>query len=342
MIFWYRSLITLTIAFAGGIFWQVFYEKAQSTLPSKHLRSLELLVLENGLPVSILDQYRTTANAQINMNTYENFADLKKKIFLKHFDIVLFEGRHLPYLLQNNYLLPLNKTELENLKHISVDIQRSMPNSKLQFSIPISWGLDGFLYRKSKFKKLTSLNQLLEYKPKKLISLKNNPENLLQVIYSWKGTHELPENDVSDKWYKQIKKIVQHSDDPIQKDERIWAAQSSFLKAQKVKKSHSEFDFFIPDEGGLFWTHCLGIPKTSRNTKAAYHFMNFLTQKTSAVEIAMESTSSSTNTQVNDDPTLPEAYKPSFLRKLPLNKISKLKMPMEYDSWLAQTWLNQK
>ena len=237
---------------------------------------------------------------KVNIETFDDMEAMYQKVKgggVKY-DVVLVSDAFMPRMINNNLIQELNKDNIPNIsqmdeEYLNLDID---PGNK--YSVPYMFGTVGLIYNKDVIKeKVDSWDILWNEKYKNQIFMFDTYRDTLGVAlkklgYSLNSTNEKEIKEAEELLLKQRKVVdpiygVDNGTVMIPAGESdinmIWSGEGLNLQDE-----YPNLEYVVPKEGANFWIDSLCIPSNATNVEGAEKFINFVSDKESALRIADE------------------------------------------------------
>ena len=237
---------------------------------------------------------------KVNIETFDDMEAMYQKVKgggVKY-DVVLVSDAFMPRMINNNLIQELNKDNIPNIsqmdeEYLNLDID---PGNK--YSVPYMFGTVGLIYNKDVIKeKVDSWDILWNEKYKNQIFMFDTYRDTLGVAlkklgYSLNSTNEKEIKEAEELLLKQRKLVdpiygVDNGTVMIPAGESdinmIWSGEGLNLQDE-----YPNPEYVVPKEGANFWIDSLCIPSNATNVEGAEKFINFVSDKESALRIADE------------------------------------------------------
>ncbi len=202
------------------------------------------------------------------------------------YDIAIPSEYMIQKMMKQNLLLKLDHSKINGLENIDnrfLDIDFDKGN---QYSIPYFWGTLGIIYN-DKFINKTDMqhwDDLFRPELKNNIMLIDGAREVIGLALNSDGNSLNSKNDVElDKASKKlngltknVKAIVADEIKMYMINEESSVAVSFSGEAREMLDNNEHLHYVIPEEGSNLWFDNMVIPKTAKNTKGAYDFINFM------------------------------------------------------------------
>lgn len=237
---------------------------------------------------------------KVNIETFDDMEAMYQKVKgggVKY-DVVLVSDAFMPRMINNNLIQELNKDNIPNIsqmdeEYLNLDID---PGNK--YSVPYMFGTVGLIYNKDVIKeKVDSWDILWNEKYKNQIFMFDTYRDTLGVAlkklgYSLNSTDEKEIKEAEELLLNQRKLVdpiygVDNGTVMIPAGESdinmIWSGEGLNLQDE-----YPNLEYVVPKEGANFWIDSLCIPSNATNVEGAEKFINFVSDKESALRIADE------------------------------------------------------
>lgn len=237
---------------------------------------------------------------KVNIETFDDMEAMYQKVKgggVKY-DVVLVSDAFMPRMINNNLIQELNKDNIPNIsqmdeEYLNLDID---PGNK--YSVPYMFGTVGLIYNKDVIKeKVDSWDILWNEKYKNQIFMFDTYRDTLGVAlkklgYSLNSTNEKEIKEAEELLLNQRKLVdpiygVDNGTVMIPAGESdinmIWSGEGLNLQDE-----YPNLEYVVPKEGANFWIDSLCIPSNATNVEGAEKFINFVSDKESALRIADE------------------------------------------------------
>lgn len=261
---------------------------------------------ENSL--SVLDEFEKENKVKIkSFNTFESCEQMYTKLKSKNcsYDIVFSSDYMVKKLIDENLIMPIEKSSLKNYENISENFKgkRWGFDKTNSYSVPYCWGHIGLIYNKKLVEKLTGeeaekvvngwdalWNEKLKQNILMFINAKDSFSIALKLLN--KSLNTTNEEDIlkAAEILKKQKPLVQAyvMDEMFDKMENNEAAISVAYSGDIVKmlKNNKNLKYCFPKQGSNIFIDAVCIPKNSKNKENALKFIDFLCREDIALENA--------------------------------------------------------
>ncbi|MBO0469660.1 ABC transporter substrate-binding protein [Enterococcus sp. DIV0242_7C1] len=232
---------------------------------------------------------------------YETF-DSNEAMFTKiqqggtAYDITIPSEYMIQKMMKEKMLLPIDHTKLKGLNNIDMRFLDQEFDPQNKYSIPYFWGTLGIIYN-DKFidgNKVNHWDDLWRPELKDNVMLIDGAReviglslNSLGYSLNSKNNQELREaTDKLNKLTTNVKAIVADEIKMYMINEESAAAVTFSGEAAEMLDNNEHLHYVIPSEGSNLWFDNIVIPKTAKNVKGAYEFINFMLRPENAAQNA--------------------------------------------------------
>lgn len=247
---------------------------------------------ENDLPKDVLANFEQDYNVKVNYLTYASQEEALEKIRRgKEADLVVFDSRFVPILIQENLLAQLSYENIPNFRFISPSFRDLVYDSGNRYSVPYSWGTIGLVFRNDLAEThFTSWSDLWKPINTGKIALWRSKERLaigltLKSLGYSANSESLTELEAASEKLMQIRPGLIFYEDYNGSD-----ISTAFLSGDVIagigyasdylaaRQDIDSMEFILPEEGALFWGDVFVIPQSSNEKYTAEVFLNYLLQ----------------------------------------------------------------
>ena len=248
----------------------------------------------------LIDEFEKKYNIKVNMETFDDMEAMYQKINsgAGKYDVVLVSDALMPRMIEKGLVQKLNKDNIPNIsqmdkQYLDLDID---PGN--QYSVPYMFGTVGLIYNKDVVKEdVDSWDILWDEKYKNRIFMFDTYRDTLGVAlkklgYSLNSENPKEIEEAKELLLKQRKLVnpiygVDNGTTMIPAGETninmIWSGEGLNLQAE-----YPNLVYVVPKEGANFWIDSLCITSNAKNVEGAEKFINFVSDKESALRIADE------------------------------------------------------
>ena len=214
------------------------------------------------------------------------------------YDVVLVSDALMPKMIEEGLLQPINHDKIPNLSQMEADYLNLSIDPGNKYSVPYMFGTIGIIYDKNVVKEeVNSWDILWDPKYKDQVFMFDTYRDTIGVALKRLGYSMNSENPeelqaAKESLLEQRKLVdpkygVDNGTTMIAEGESalnmIWSGEGLNLQDE-----YSNLEYIIPQEGVNFWIDSLCIPSNAKNVEEAHEFINFVSDKESALRIADE------------------------------------------------------
>lgn len=326
-------IIVIVVSFAFGVGWGIRIHRDREANAGRLKPNVTMRVLSyRGLfSRELVAKFEAEHDLQVQVTEATDPEDLWNKLELHRqpgepeFDVVTLFSYQLPLAFQLGRLQLLDSKKIENWNATSPDFREIPGHPGINSVVPILWGLTGIIYDQRKTDEPGSWPEILKNpKLKGKIALPASTIDVMRLL----GPKALSAADLS-KPLATIEGAADFAPDFLSPSRlvvdkplaRPWLALVSHGETAFAPWRGPEWKFVLPEEGGALWILSLAIHANSRNQAEAYGFMDYVLRKETSEALTISFHQASTNRSLESS-QLDARLKPSYLREIPLTKIS--------------------
>lgn len=232
---------------------------------------------------------------------YETF-DSNEAMFTKiqqggtAYDITIPSEYMIQKMMKEKMLLPIDHSKLKGLENLDARFLDQSFDPKNTYSIPYFWGTLGIIYN-DKFidgTKIQHWDDLWRPELKDNVMLIDGAREVMGLSlnslgYSLNSKNNQQLRQATDKLNtltSNVKAIVADEIKMYMINEESAAAVTFSGEAAEMLASNEHLHYVIPEEGSNLWFDNIVIPKTAKNIKGAYAFINFMLRPENAAQNA--------------------------------------------------------
>jgi spermidine/putrescine transport system substrate-binding protein len=214
------------------------------------------------------------------------------------YDLVVSNGLALQAYAKRNWLAPLTKANVPNLKHVDSKYTQAFASAAGQ-AVPYFWGTTGIVFRQDKIRQpVTSWKQLFEPAEAlrgKIVMIKDSRDLIGMALkalgYSANSTdqNELAEVKkllLAQKPYVKTYSYLSLTEESALVTGKAWMAMIYNGDALMLQEHHPDIAYVVPEEGGNLWIDYLVVMRASTKQELARKFINFLLEPDIAARLA--------------------------------------------------------
>jgi spermidine/putrescine transport system substrate-binding protein len=245
-------------------------------------------------------EFEKKYDIKVNIENFDDMETMYQKISKGgvNYDVILVSDALIPRMIEKDLVQELNKDNIPNISQMDKDYLNLQIDPGNKYSVPYMFGTVGLIYNKDVVKeKVDSWDILWNEKYKNKIFMFDTYRDtmgaaLKKLGYSLNSTNPKEIEEAKALLIKQRKTVnpiygVDNGTTMIPAGESdinmIWSGEGLNLQDE-----NSNLVYVVPKEGANFWIDSLCIPKNAENVEGAEKFINFVSDKESALRIADE------------------------------------------------------
>ena len=247
-----------------------------------------------------IKEFEKKYGIKVNIETFDDMEAMYQKVSSGgvKYDVVLVSDALMPRMIKNNLVQELNKDNIPNISQMDEEYLNLEIDPGNKYSVPYMFGTVGLIYNKDVVKEeVDSWDILWDEKYKDKIFMFDTYRDTLGVALKKLG-YSL--NSTDPKEIEEAKELLlsqRELVDPIYGVDNgtvmipagesdinmIWSGEGLNLQDE-----NPNLVYVVPKEGANFWIDSLCIPTNAKNVEGAEKFINFVSDKESALRIADE------------------------------------------------------
>ncbi|GAA0092469.1 spermidine/putrescine ABC transporter substrate-binding protein [Paraclostridium bifermentans] len=237
---------------------------------------------------------------KVNVETFDDMETMYQKISKGgvKYDVILVSDALMPRMIKKGLIQELNKDNIPNISQMDKDYLNLQIDPGNKYSVPYMFGTVGLIYNKDVVKeKVDSWDILWDEKYKDKVFMFDTYRDtmgaaLKKLGYSLNSKNLKEIEEAKELLIKQRETVnpiygVDNGTTMIPAGESdinmIWSGEGLNLQDE-----NPNLVYVVPKEGANFWIDSLCIPKNAENVEGAEKFINFVSDKESALRIADE------------------------------------------------------
>lgn len=293
---------------------------------------------------------------KVNVETFDDMETMYQKISKGgvKYDVILVSDALMPRMIKKGLIQELNKDNIPNISQMDKDYLNLQIDPGNKYSVPYMFGTVGLIYNKDVVKeKVDSWDILWDEKYKDKVFMFDTYRDtmgaaLKKLGYSLNSKNPKEIEEAKALLIKQRETVnpiygVDNGTTMIPAGESdinmIWSGEGLNLQDE-----NPNLVYVVPKEGANFWIDSLCIPKNAENVEGAEKFINFVSDKESALRIADEIGYTTPNkearlAQPDNVKNNPNAYMPKEI----MNRCEIYEdFPMDVKKIYDNAWVNIK
>ena len=247
-----------------------------------------------------LKEFERKYDIKVNMETFDDMEAMYSKIKsgAGKYDVILVSDALMPRMIEQKLIQKINKDNIPNISQMDEQYLNLDMDPGNEYSIPYMFGTVGLIYNKDVVKEeVNSWDILWDENYKDRIFMFDTYRDTIGVAlkklgYSLNSTDPNEIKEAKELLLEQRKLVnpiygVDNGTTMIPAGETdinmIWSGEGLNLQDE-----YPNLVYVVPEEGANFWIDSLCIPTNAKNVEAAEMFINFVSDKESALRIADE------------------------------------------------------
>lgn len=295
-----KKLLSLSLMILAlcGILWFGSYHLSQSQGAVTTQNTLNLYNWGDYIDPKLITKFEKQTGYHVQYETFDSNEAMFTKIQQggTAYDLAVPSDYMIEKMRKANLLVPIQTKKLSNFKYLSKDFLNKSFDPHNRYSVPYFWGTLGIIYNDQEVKasEMQHWDDLWNPKWKDQIMLVDsardimglslisqghsvNSTNLKEMVAAQEKLNQLSGN-VKAVLADEIKLYMIQNEAPIAV---TWSGEAS-----EMLDANSHLHYVVPSEGSNLWFDNIVIPKTAKNIKAAYAFLNFMLDPKNAAQNA--------------------------------------------------------
>jgi len=247
-----------------------------------------------------IKEFENKYGIKVNVETFDDMETMYQKVSNSgvKYDVILVSDALMPRMIENNLIQELNKDNIPNISQMDEEYLNLDMDPGNKYSVPYMFGTVGLIYNKDVVKEeVDSWDILWDEKYKNKIFMFDTYRDTLGVALKKLGYSLNSENPKEIEEAKELLLKQRNLVDPVYGIDNgttmipagesdinmIWSGEGLNLQDE-----YPNLEYVVPKEGANFWIDSLCIPSNAKNISGAEKFINFVSDKESALRIADE------------------------------------------------------
>lgn len=240
------------------------------------------------IDTDLIKQFEQETGIKVIYETFDSNEAMLTKIQQggTAYDVAVPSEYMIDKMIKEDLLLPLDHTQLPNLKNIDRRFMDLAFDPGNKYSVPYFWGTVGIAYNPNLLggKKLENWNDLWDPALKHKILLIDGAREVMgmglnSLGYSLNDTNRKHLQEAKQKLstlMPNVKAIVGDENKLLMQNNEAAIAVIWSGDAADIMSENGDIDYVVPSEGSNLWFDNMVIPKTAKHVKAAHQFINFM------------------------------------------------------------------
>lgn len=247
-----------------------------------------------------LKEFEKEYGIKVNMSTFDDMETMYQKIAGSgvKYDVILVSDALMPRMIEEDLLQEINKDNIPNIAQMDEEYLDLSMDPENKYSVPYMFGTVGIIYNKDVVTEgVDSWDVLWDEKYKDQVFMFDTYRDTIGAALKKLGYSLNSSNPAEIEEAKQLllgqralvdpKYGVDNGTSMIADGETainmIWSGEGLNLQDE-----YPNLEYVVPKEGANFWIDSLCIPANAVNVSGAEKFINFISDKESALRIADE------------------------------------------------------
>lgn len=247
-----------------------------------------------------LEEFEKEYGIKVNVETFDDMETMYQKVSAGGvtYDVILVSDVLMPRMIDKDLVQEINKDNIPNISQMDDAYLNLNIDPDNKYSVPYMFGTVGLIYNKDVVKEeVDSWDILWNEKYKGKIFMFDTYRDTIGAALKKLGYSLNTENPDEIEKAKELLLQQRELVDPVYGVDNgttmipagesdinmIWSGEGLNLQAE-----NPNLVYVVPKEGANFWIDSLCIPKNAENVEGAEKFINFVSDKESALRIADE------------------------------------------------------
>lgn len=301
-IFWFIGVILAVVGLLFGVKvgldWQSSQQKSAARMTKNQDQTLTIFNWGDYIDPTLIHEFEQKTGYHVDYETFDSNEAMFTKIEQggTRYDLAIPSDYMIQKMRAANLLEPLDYHELKDLQEYNPELMNQPFDPGNRYSLPYFWGTLGIVYNDQDVAadELKTWNDLWNPKWNQSVMLYDSARDVMGVglasndddINSTNMSELLAAKGRLDALMPNVKAIVGDEIKMYMVQNEAKIAVDFSGDAQQMLAQNSHLHYVLPQGRGNMWFDNMVIPKTVRNKKAAYAFINFLADPTHAAKNA--------------------------------------------------------
>ena len=241
-------------------------------MPENYIEKKDLAKLDKSLNIPITTSFYTKTN-DFDLSNYD-----------ENLDVIIARNYLIEEAIYEEKMAELEYSLIENIGYIYPQFLKSNYDDGRKYSVPLTWGGIGILYRKDKFDNPPATWRWLldSDKYSGRIALINDGRTLIQLALKYIG---ISANSNDPSWINQAEGLLKRQKEHIKNfgssdgialilADEVDLAIATNEEAIEAMEKDDDIGFVFPREGSLIWQDIICISDKSDNKESAHYYIN--------------------------------------------------------------------
>ena len=282
-------LVAVLLLFGINLGFQHFENSSTSTKGTGN-KKLTIYNWGDYIDPSLIKEFQKETGYKVDYETFDSNEAMFTKIQQggTHYDLAVPSDYMIQKMKSANLLVPLDHSKLTGLKNYDKQFMNQSFDPGNKYSVPYFWGTLGIVYNDKYIKpgEIKTWNDLWRPKYKKSIMLIDSSRDIMGMALASSGqsvnTKSIPELAAAkgklDTLMPNVKAIVADEIKMYMAQNEAPLAVDYSGDASEMIAENKHLHYIFPSDGGNLWFDNIVMPKTVTNKRAAYAFLNFMSE----------------------------------------------------------------
>lgn len=334
---WSKVIILSSLLFfALGVAWGLSPFLRNFGVPIRPLQ-LSVICPKKWIPAATIQRAAKKLNVTADVMDFSSWSEFVRLVANSqgHADVICFHSFLAKDLIASNFLDGWDYSKLSNYKNISVDFRDVKFDPQFHHTLPLFWGVNGFVIKKNV--KAQNWSDIWPQKGDRLSLLYPNLELLWRMSLSGLDMDEWEKKDGMKHverfvhgFFHDLSSTVTGRQQIADKDlSRYDIIQMANGPAADFLKKHDDWSYWIPSDGVSFWMGLAAVGRNSHHKTEARLFINELLDPQSALDTHKALGYSVVQSSLDASSDLLPMQRSSDLRDIPLDRLRFPNVPLE-------------
>ena len=231
-----------------------------------------------------LSKLERSINIPVKTSFYSKNDDIDLEDYMSSADIIIARNYLIEEAIYEEKIATLDNSLISNIGYINPQFLNSNYDNGRKYSVPLTWGGIGILYRKDKFDNPPATWRWLldSDKYSGRVALINDGRTLIQIALKYIG---ISANSNDPSWINQAEGLLKRQKEHIKNfgnsdgialilADEVDLAIATNEEALEVIEKDKNIGFVYPREGSLIWQDIICISAKSNNKESAHYYIN--------------------------------------------------------------------
>lgn len=247
-----------------------------------------------------LAQFEEQTGIKVNVETFDDMETMYQKVSKSSasYDVILVSDALMPRMINEKLVQPINRDQIPNINQMDENYLNLSIDPGNVYSVPYMFGTVGLVYNKEKVKEpVDSWAVLWNEAYKGRVFMFDTYRDTFGAALKYLGYSLNETNPVAIKAASKLLLEQREKTEPIygvDNGTELIPAGETYInmiwsgEGLNLQEENPNLVYVVPKEGANFWVDSLCISSKSKNVEGAQAFINFVSDKDSALRIADE------------------------------------------------------